>query len=49
MTDDLGEPSQVRNLCRPRGAGPEAPTFELVTTPTAPQLRAYDLLKTISV
>ena len=39
----------VRNLCRPRGAGPEAPTFEIVTTPNATQQRAYDLLKTIAV
>jgi len=38
----------VRNVCRRRGATPEAPTFELVTTPTATQQRAYDLLKTIA-
>ena len=39
----------VRNVCRQRGAGPEAPTFEIVTTPTPPQQRAYDLLKTVTV
>ena len=41
--------SIVRNVCRPRSAGPEAPTFELVTTPTPTQRRAYELLKTITV
>ena len=41
--------SIVRNVCRPRSAGPEAPTFELVTTPTPTQHRAYELLKTITV
>lgn len=39
----------VRNLCRSRGADPEALTFEIVTTPTPAQQRAYDLLKTIAV
>ncbi len=39
----------VRNVCRQRGAGPEAPTFEIVTTPSPTQQRAYDLLKTIVV
>jgi len=39
----------VRNVCRQRGVGPEAPTFEIVTTPTPKQQRAYDLLKTITV
>jgi transposase len=39
----------VRNRCRSRGADPEAPTFEIVTTPTPTQQRAYDLLKTIAV
>ena len=38
----------VRNVCRPRGAEPEAPTFEIVTTPHPAQQRAYDLLKTIA-
>ncbi|MFQ5897304.1 MAG: IS1634 family transposase [Candidatus Methylomirabilia bacterium] len=39
----------VRNVCRQRGAGPAAPTFEIVTTPTPTQQRAYDLLKMIAV
>ncbi len=39
----------VRNLCRSRGAGSEAPIFQLVTTPSPTQQRAYDLLKTIAV
>jgi transposase len=38
----------VRNTCRPRSTGAEAPTFELTTTPTPTQQRAYELLKTIS-
>ena len=41
--------SIVRNVCRARGAGPDAPTFEIVTTPTPSQQRASDLLKTITV
>jgi len=41
--------SIVRNLCRPRGGGPTAPTFEIVTTPNPIQQRAYDLLKTVGV
>jgi hypothetical protein len=39
----------VRNVCRAPGAGPDAPTFEIVTTPTPSQQRAYDLLKAIVV
>jgi hypothetical protein len=39
----------VRNVCRQRGAGPAAPTFEIVTTPSPAQQRAYDLLKTIAL
>ena len=41
--------SITRNLCRVRSAGPEAPTFELLTTPSAKQQRAFDLLETIRV
>jgi len=41
--------SIVRNVCRSRSAGPAAPTFEIVTTPTPIQQRAYDLLKPIAV
>jgi transposase len=39
----------VRNLCRVPGAGPDDPTFEVLTTPDAKQQRAYDLLGTIRV
>jgi hypothetical protein len=39
----------VRNVCRPRGVGPETPTFELVTTPSPAQQRAYARLKTVAV
>ena len=39
--------SIVRNVCRIPGAGPDDPTFEVVTTPDAKQQRAYDLLGTI--
>jgi hypothetical protein len=37
----------VRNVCRVPGAPPDAPTFDVVTTPSAKQQRAYDLLETI--
>jgi transposase len=37
----------VRNICRVPGAPPNAPTFEVVTTPSAKQQRAYQLLETI--
>ena len=39
----------VHNVCRRRGAGVDEPTFQIVTTPTPQQQRAYDLLKTIPV
>ena len=39
----------VRNICRVPGAGPDSPTFEVVTTPDAKQQRAYDLLDSIQV
>ena len=39
----------VRNVCRVPGAGHDAPTFDVVTTPNAKQQRAYDLLGTIEV
>ena len=39
----------VQNVCRRRGAGPDEPTFQIVTTPTPTQQRAYDLLKAITV
>jgi transposase len=37
----------VRNTCRTPGAGDEAPTFTVVTTPSAKQQRAFSLLETI--
>ena len=39
----------VRNVCRRRGAGPNEPTTEIMTTPTPAQQRAYELLNTITV
>jgi transposase len=39
----------VRNVCRRRGAGPNEPTTEIVTTPSPSQQRAYELLNTITV
>jgi transposase len=39
----------VRNRCRIQGASPDAPTFDIVTTPDAKQQRAYELLETINV
>jgi len=39
----------VRNVCRIPGAPPDAPTFDVVTTPSAKQRRAYQLLETIDV
>ena len=37
----------VRNTCRTPRAGPEAPTFDIVTTPNATQRHALDLIKQI--
>jgi transposase len=39
----------VRNVCRVPGAPPDTPTFDVVTTPSAKQQRAYQLLETIKV
>ncbi len=39
----------VRNVCRVPGAPSDAPTFDVVTTPSATQQRAYQLLNTIAV
>ena len=39
--------SIVRNTCRTPGAGPEAPTFDIVTTPNATQRHALDLIQQI--
>jgi hypothetical protein len=45
LLEDLS--SIVRNRCRPRGEE-DAPTFEITTTPTPEQGRAFDLLKRIA-
>jgi len=37
----------VRNTCRTPGAGDEAPTFQVLTTPSAAQARALDLVRAI--
>jgi transposase len=39
----------VRNTCRAPTAAPDAPTFQLVTTPTAKQLQAFQLLQKIQL
>ncbi|WP_212744080.1 hypothetical protein [Ramlibacter sp. 2FC] len=38
----------VRNTCHTPGAGPQAPTFDIVTTPNAKQRRALELIEQIS-
>jgi len=47
LLDHLG--ALVRNICRRKGAGEDAPTFNLQTPPNPKQQRAYDLLKGITV
>ena len=37
----------VRSTCRTPGTGPDAPTFDIVTTPNATQRHALDLIKQI--
>ena len=37
----------VRNTCRTPQAGPDAPTFQVITTPTAKQRQALELLQKI--
>ncbi|MGH6885289.1 MAG: IS1634 family transposase, partial [Geminicoccales bacterium] len=39
----------VRNTCRTPLAGPDAPTFELLTTPNAKQKRALELIQQLSL
>jgi len=41
--------SIVRNTCRTPHAGPNAPTFEVITTPSAKHQRAFELLQQIQV
>jgi len=37
----------VRNTCRTPAAGPDGPTFEVLTTPNAKQKRALELIEQI--
>ena len=37
----------VRNTCRTPSAAPDAPTFDIVTTPSAKQRQAFELLQKI--
>ena len=39
----------ARSTCRAPNAGPDAPTFKIVTTPNAQQQRALDLIQDIHV
>jgi transposase len=39
----------VRNRCRIQGAGPDDPTFNIVTTPDLKQQHAFDLLENIKL
>jgi len=39
----------VRNTCRAPGAGPEAPSFEVLTTADGKQRRALELIQQIRV
>ena len=39
----------VRNTCRTPMAGPDAPTFDIVTTPTPQHTRALDLIQQLTV
>ncbi len=39
----------VRNTCRAPHAGPDAPTFEVLTTPSAKQQRALELIRQMHV
>ena len=39
----------ARNICRPKVAGPDEPTFEMTTSPNPKQQKAYDLIKGITV
>jgi transposase len=39
----------ARNTCRTPQAGPDAPTFEVLTTPNAKQQRAFELLQQIQL
>ena len=45
LLEDLS--TVVRNTCRTPQAGEDAPTFEILTVPTAKQRRALDLIAQI--
>ena len=47
LLDELS--TVVRNTCRTRGSGDEAPSFEIVTTTNPKQARAIELLQHITV
>jgi hypothetical protein len=47
LLDELG--TVVRNTCRTRGSGDDAPSFEIVTTANPKQARAIQLLQTITL
>ena len=47
LMDELG--TVVRNTCRTRGSGDDAPSFEIVTTPNPKQAHAIKLLQTITL
>ena len=47
LMDELG--TVVRNTCRTRGIGDDAPSFEIVTTPNPKQAHAIKLLQTITL
>jgi hypothetical protein len=47
LLDELS--TVVRNTCRTRGSGDDAPTFEVVTTANSKQARAQELLRAISL
>ena len=38
-----------RHTCRTPHAGPDAPTFEILTTPNAKQQRAFELINQIKL
>ncbi|WP_156901722.1 hypothetical protein [Azohydromonas australica] len=42
-------PTIVRNICRTPGAAPDAPSFTVLTTPTAKHRRALELIEQLQV
>ena len=47
LLDHLGE--IVQNTCRSIDAGPDSPTFDMVTSPNTTQLQALELLRRIEM